>query len=783
MGNMSANNDRDRDRDPPRNISTTAAPNSLRTIEEGNNEEADDNVNDTSSAPPGRRAEYRLVKKHGTTSPWWKYFSVYHFQHYKDDIECKKMAVCRSCFTECNVAKGIKGLSTHMQTHHVDVYNKIMYPHLFRPDGDDGSSKSGATSTTTTRVGVDKQLGAVKLPSIAKKSADVVAATTAWVIEENQPLNAVEKPAFRRMLKTIDPLCPQTSAKKLRDDISFLGLVSREALKRELKGKYFSLTTDHWTSPNDETYSCLTAHWIENSEMHSAVLAFEVFNGTTTGFALGEDFVRIFELYEFDLKYVVAVVTDTTGNMNTFGEYLRQRGVKHLYCVDHVLHLNAKLAYVDSNLPDSGNAMKTARSLVEYFTKSTQAMGKLLRQQAQNEHYAGCVPLKPLQDVVTRWWSTYRMLSRLRYLRRAIQVLVVNQSVAAIDLTPAQYDIIEDVENLLKPTAEAQRLLEGEKYPTISLVPYFLYSIRRQYEEMAVDYTRSAPILNLCSVLLKDFEKRYLPRSSLVFSTDIRRAGGRYEGIPSDTIIASALDPRTKNLSPFIPEDEHETVWNEVLNLMIRLKGATDTPSSTSVPTSSTPVATAVDALSGRPMQQARLEVSRTRNMFDDLNASNKAQDAAVARNNNDINAEGARDYNKRFCLEELKRYRFGEVSLPMFRQGTEEQYSDPLQWWEDRKIVYPTLYALSQRFLSIPATSAPSERLWSLASRIVTIRRAKLESTLISDLMFVKENSSILSKHFYNITGETRILPKVYRAGEGEDGGVEDDIFDLCFD
>jgi len=206
------------------------------------------------------------------------------------------------------------------------------------------SNEVAASVNNSPSVGIVDLIGAVKLPNKNKRNANVLAATTAWVIEENQPLTAVEKPSFRRMMSTIDPFYPKTTTKAVRNDISYLGIVSREALKRELKGKYFSLTTNHWTSPNDETYSCLTAHWIENGMMHRAVLTFEVFSGTTNGHALGEDFVRVFNLYEFDLKYVVAVVTDTTGNMNTFGEYLRQRGVKHLYCVDHVLHLNAKLA-------------------------------------------------------------------------------------------------------------------------------------------------------------------------------------------------------------------------------------------------------------------------------------------------------------------------------------------------------------------------------------------------------------------------------------------------------
>ena len=738
---------------------SSIAPRPTNPLHQTRNAEisVDVDCDDDSNERKGKRAEYRLVNKTNVTSKWWNHFKVYHSQHYREDLDCKKIAVCKLCSNETNVANGIKGLSTHMQRYHVDVFNRVEYPQLFR-----GVAEA---ATTAPSAGIDELLGATKRPSKSKRIADVLAATTAWVIEENQPLNAVEKPSFRRMLSTIDPLCPKTTIKAVRDDISYLGLVSRQALKRELSGKYFSLTTDHWTSPNDETYSCLTAHWIENGKMHRAVLAFEVFTGTTTGFALGEDFVRVFNLYEFDLKYVVAVVTDTTGNMNTFGEYLRRRGVRHLYCVDHVLHLNAKLAYVDSNLPGSGNAMKVARSLVEYFTKSTQAMGKILRQQAQNEHYEGHTPLKPLQDVVTRWWSTYRMLSRLRYLQRAIQVLVVNKSIVATDLTTEQYKILEDVENLLKPTAEAQKLLEGEKYPTISLVPFFLHSIRRQYEEMAKDDTKSGAVLNLAGVLLKDFEKRYLSRSEPVFSTEIRRASGRYEGVPSDTIIASALDPRTKNLCPFIPDNEHDSIWNEVLKLMIELKLAS-MPS-----TSSNATVTAVDAVSHRPVQQARLGRggASARGMFDELTASNQQQDAHRCRQAA-VTEEG-REVIRRFCSDELERYRFTEISLPMFcsseTEDEEEQFSDPLMWWEARKVAYPNLYVLAQRFLSIPATSAPSERLWSLASRIVTIRRAKLESMLIGDLMFLKENSSILNKHFYDITGETRILPKVYQAGE----------------
>jgi hypothetical protein len=102
------------------------------------------------------------------------------------------------------------------------------------------------------------------------------------------------------------------------------------------------------------------------------------------------------------------------------------------------------------------------------------------------------------------------------------------------------------------------------------------------------------------------------------------------------------------------------------------------------------------------------------------------------------------------FCANELLLYR-GSVSLPLFLPRT-NQFSDPLMWWESSKNMYPTLYVLSQRFLFIPATSAPSERLWSLASRIVTIRRARLDSTIIGDLVFIKlhDHEQALLKYYW---------------------------------
>ena len=68
------------------------------------------------------------------------------------------------------------------------------------------------------------------------------------------------------------------------------------------------------------------------------------------------------------------------------------------------------------------------------------------------------------------------------------------------------------------------------------------------------------------------------------------------------------------------------------------------------------------------------------------------------------------------------------------------EEY-DPFLWWATNKNQYPLLHQLAMKYLSIPATSVPSERLFSDAKNLVTPQRTHLDSFLINQLMFLKRN------------------------------------------
>lgn len=128
-----------------------------------------------------------------------------------------------------------------------------------------------------------------------------------------------------------------------------LGRYAGEAVLLELKGQRLSWTNDHWTGPNDETYTTVTGHYISNDwQMQSACLDFKVFHGSTTGEKIYADIKSVLTKFKGETVLMMEDtigITDTTGNMGVLGRFLRENGHEHAYCTDHNFHLNAKLAF------------------------------------------------------------------------------------------------------------------------------------------------------------------------------------------------------------------------------------------------------------------------------------------------------------------------------------------------------------------------------------------------------------------------------------------------------
>lgn len=71
----------------------------------------------------------------------------------------------------------------------------------------------------------------------------------------------------------------------------------------------------------------------------------------------------------------------------------------------------------------------------------------------------------------------------------------------------------------------------------------------------------------------------------------------------------------------------------------------------------------------------------------------------------------------------------------------TIDSEANPLAWWQKNKSSFPHLSKLARKYLCIPATSSPSERLFSTSGNIVSCQRASLKPQKVNMLVFLAKN------------------------------------------
>uniref|UniRef100_UPI003AAD97D9 E3 SUMO-protein ligase ZBED1-like n=1 Tax=Centroberyx gerrardi TaxID=166262 RepID=UPI003AAD97D9 len=522
------------------------------------------------------------------------------------------------------------------------------------------------------------------------------------IVTDMRPLSMVEDEGFEKMISTFNPRYALPSR------TYFMKMMEKkyEEIKGKLKNTLketdsITLTTDIWTSVATEAYLGVTCHFLgEDWEMESHSLTTMSLEERHTAANIAEWLEDVIAKFDIPPEKIKAVVHDNGANVVAAVKILAEKhGWASVRCAGHTLNLVVQSAL--KNHQAISKCVAAARCLVEHFKKSELACTKLKDKQQQ----MGTPQHMLVQDVSTRWNSTYHMLSRLLEQRWPVTAALSDPAVTLrgkhhyLDLKPEQWNLIEELSQALEPFEGATVFLSGQQYVTLSALPQLVQSLKKSIQSSAFE---TAPVRSYQALVAEQITARWQGLS--VFQPES----------PNTVLIAAALDPRFRKLK-FLPADEAFKVQSTVQTMALAAKKEARQPNVSADGASST--------AQDNPVTHAKGATSFLDNILGSSDSSTSDEEDEEQQLNQTVQ-------------KEVLMY-FGEHPL--------SKKENPLSWWKTNAARYPTLAKLAKSLLCIPATSTPSERLFSAAGNIASKRRASLSSEHVDMLTFLHCNHMLL--------------------------------------
>lgn len=403
-----------------------------------------------------------------------------------------------------------------------------------------------------------------------------------------------------------------------------------------------------------------------------------------------EEVVAKFDILPTKIK---AVVHDNGSNMVAAMRMLEEKhGWASVRCTGHTLQLIVNNALKE---PSISRAVGAARNLVEHFRRSELANTKLKVKQQQMstpEH-------KLIQDVSTRWNSTYYMVERLLEQRWPVTATLSDPEVTPrgkhyFDLKPDQWVLLEELTQGLQPFECATLYLSGQEYATASCLPQLVKGLQRSVQQTL--HFETSPGKAFLASAGKGITERWGSLKTI--------SAERHNPI----VLSAAIDPRFRKLK-FMAAEDGTRVQGTVEVLAI--KEAKET------------------GIHGCEQQQKKVSDPgrREKSALDNLLQSD-------TDSLSEEEEESQEDQKIQMVRNEVQMY-FAEPAIP--------KKEDPLRWWRENMGRFPTLSKLARSFLCIPATSTPSERIFSAAGNICSQKRASLSRDHVEMLTFLCLNSN----------------------------------------
>lgn len=514
----------------------------------------------------------------------------------------------------------------------------------------------------------------------SKKAKAITKAITYHIAKDMIPIYTVEKAGFRKMVKMLDPRYVIPSRSYFSTvAIPELYTETRKTVEHELKEEisYFAATTDLWSSRTSEPYLSYTVHYITRD--------FELRSRSLTTAYFPEEHTGANladGLREIMRNWGLAEekqVVITTDNASNMVKTCQLNHWTRLQCFGHRLHLAIENALKHDKRIERATGL--CRKLVAHFShswKSKEALKKVQNDLHLPEHAL-------ITECTTRWGSTQLMIARVLEQQKALsEVLSSDRKTRHLSPSWQDIEVLESVNSALGPLREFTDALSGEDYVSISSVKPVLHLLN----------TSTLADQNSDTELTKSIKHKVL-----LYLED------KYSDEDTQRLldVASYLDPRYKATYAKNPEE----VQANLIRLEVEKQSAAMGEQGAGCPEAESPTES--------PPSPKRKKATAT---LGSLLKGTQPQST---------NKQGFQSFEA-----EINAY----LMYPML--DVEEC---PLQWWRLHKDSFPALSCVARKYLCIPATSCPSERLFSTSGNVVTCTRTSLKPEKVDQLVFLAEN------------------------------------------
>ncbi|KAK0404471.1 hypothetical protein QR680_017467 [Steinernema hermaphroditum] len=390
------------------------------------------------------------------------------YDEFFDTDVAKGKAICKKCKQTLSRKCGsTSSIIKHLELHHKDLYEKLQER---KANPDIKKRKLDDNTPTITAAFEAWRPGGTKLESINR-------ALSLMIAVDSQPLSMVDRTGFRYFLNTVVPNYSIRSRTSIyRTDIPALYEEYVARVKRRMNSvKYFSLTTDSWSSEdNKHSLLSLTAHWLADGKLEYRILGVLPIHGRHTADNLsailsscmadfiGDDALRRTHLIVRDAATVMKKTT-------------RLCGLTSVDCFAHKIQLAVY------------GGIKTVLNDFDYFDDVIERVKKFIRKMRKSgndrDDFADLQKLQEIQPrwlikgIEIRWGSLYDMIDRFLENRSTISSFLIGRSKYP-QFTSGDYVLMEKILSALKPMKQATVMLQGRQV-TISVVVPTIYVLRR----------------------------------------------------------------------------------------------------------------------------------------------------------------------------------------------------------------------------------------------------------------------------------------------------------------